>query len=153
MIVYRVIREKFRHDALSAEGSRLFGGRWNPKGTSVLYTTSTPELGLVETLAHAPSVRYEDLPNYWLSQIELPDDLRSFSADEMPTFWRDKTYDRTQDWLRAWLEKPDRLAVAVPSVIVPFSQNIIIHTLHPLFDQVRLLDQQPLRIDDRLWRR
>lgn len=153
MIVYRIVREKFRHDALSAEGSRRYGGRWNPKGTGVLYTTSTPELGLVETLAHAPEVRYEDLPAYWLSQIEIPDSLRTFRVDEMPDFWQDKTYDRTQLWLKDWLKNPGALAVAVPSVIVPFSQNIIIHTNHTLFAQVRLLDQQPLRIDNRLWRK
>lgn len=153
MIIYRIIREKFRHDALSTEGSRRYGGRWNPKGTGVLYTTSTPELGLVETLAHAPAVRYEDLPGYWLSQIEIPDSLRSFQANEMPDFWQDKTYERTQNWLHDWLTKPDVLAIAVPSVIVPFSQNIILHANHPLFDQIRLLDQQPLRIDSRLWRK
>ena len=153
MIVYRIIREKFRHDALSTEGSRRYGGRWNPKGTGVLYTTSTPELGLVETLAHAPDVRYEDLPKYWLSQIEIPDSLRTFQTDEMPEFWQDRTYERTQIWLNDWLESPDVLAVALPSVIVPFSQNIVIHPAHSLFNQVRPLDQQPLRIDSRLWRK
>lgn len=153
MIVYRIIREKFRHDALATEGSRCYGGRWNPKGTGVLYTTSTPELGLVETLAHAPEVRYEDLPAYWLSKIELPNSIRTFRVDEMPNFWQDKTYDRTQEWLKDWLQNPDVLAVAVPSVIVPFSQNIIIHAKHSLFDQVQLPDQQPFRIDNRLWRK
>ncbi len=152
MIVYRIIREKFRHDALSSVGSRLYGGRWNPKGTAVLYTTSTPELGLVETLAHAPDVRYEDLPRYWLSQIEIPDSLRSYTVEDMPEYWQDKTYDRTQQWLHDWLENPDVLAVGVPSVIVPFSQNIMIHPAHPRFTEVRLLSQQPLLIDERLWR-
>ena len=31
-----------------------------------------------------------------------------------------KTYDRTQQWLRDWLENPDVLAVGVPFVIVSF---------------------------------
>ncbi len=153
MIVYRIIREKFRHEPLSTEGSRRYGGRWNPKGTGALYTTSTPELGLVETLAHTPDVRYEYLPTYWLSQIEITDSLRTFQVDEIPEFWQDKTYERTQIWLNDWLKNPDVLAVAVPSVIVPFSQNIILHATHPLFSQVHLLDQQPLRIDSRLWRK
>lgn len=150
--VYRITREKFRHDCLSAEGSRLFGARWNPKGVGVLYTTSSPELGLVETLAHAPGVRYEDLPAYWLSSIQIPDDIRYYSRKDMPDYWQDKTYSRTQFWLQDWLTKPDVLAVGIPSVIVPFSHNIVIHPVHPLFSQVTLISQEPIPIDRRLWR-
>lgn len=151
-LVYRITREKFRHDALSAEGSRLFGARWNPKGIGVLYTTSTPELGLVETLAHAPGVRYEDLPRYWLSSIEIPDDIRHYSRADLPAYWQDKTYSSTQYWLKDWLVKPDVLAVGMPSVIVPFSANIILHPDHPLFADIRLVAQEPIPIDRRLWR-
>ena len=150
-IVYRIIREKFRNQPLSAEGSRLFGARWNPKGIGFLYTTSTPELGLVETLAHAPGVRYEDLPAYWLSAIEIPDDIRVYSRAEMPDYWQAKNYERTQYWLRDWLLKPDVLAVSLPSVIVPFSQNIIIHPQHPLYSNVTLVSQERIPIDRRLW--
>jgi RES domain-containing protein len=150
--VYRIIKEKFRNEALSTEGSRLFGARWNPKGTGVLYATSTPELGLVETLAHAPGVRYEDLPAYWLSTITIPDDIRYYSREEMPDYWQDKNYERTQYWLKEWLLKPDVLAIAIPSVIVPFSQNIIVHPRHPLFSEVSLQAQERIPIDKRLWR-
>jgi RES domain-containing protein len=107
----------------------------------------------VETLAHAPDVRYEDLPRYWLSQIEIPDSLRSYTVEDMPDYWQDKTYDQTQQWQHDWLENPDVLAVGLPSVIVPFSHNIIIHPEHPLFSEVRLLSQQLLLIDERIWRK
>jgi RES domain-containing protein len=150
--VYRIIRDKFRHDCLSTEGSRLHGARWNPRGIGVLYTTSSPELGLVETLAHAPGVRYEDLPAYWLSAIQIPDDIRYYSREDMPGYWQDKTYSRTQFWLKDWVLSPDVLAVGIPSMIVPFSHNIIVHPTHPLFSQVTLLSQEPIPIDRRLWR-
>lgn len=151
-IVYRIIREKFLDQSLSAEGSRLFGARWNPKGTGILYTTATPELGLVETLAHAPGVRYEDLPVYWLSTIEIPDNIRFYAREEMPPFWQDKNYERTQYWLNSWLKKPDVLAIALPSVIVPFSHNILLHPKHHLYQQIRLAGQEKIPIDRRLWR-
>lgn len=151
-IVYRIIREKFRDQVLSTEGSRLYGARWNPKGTGILYATSTPELGLVEILAHAPGVSYEDLPNYWLTSIEIPDDIRYYQRNEMPTFWQDKNYERTQYWLNSWLKNPDILAIALPSVIVPFSQNIILHPKHKLFSDIQLVAQERIPIDKRLWR-
>lgn len=153
MVVYRIIREKFKHDLLSAEGSRLYGGRWNPKGVAVLYTTSSAALALVEVLAHAPNVRYEDLPRYWIAKIEIPDNIRVYQEAEMPSYWQDPIYDQTQQWLGEWLQQPDTLAVAVPSVVVPYSQNIILHTRHPSFQQIKILDQQALYVDRRLWQR
>lgn len=151
MIVYRIVREKFREQSLSSEGSRLFGARWNPKGTGILYTTSTPELGLIETLAHAPGVRYEDLPVYWLSSIEIPDTVRYYNRNDMPPFWQDKDYERTQQWLKSWLQNPDILAIALPSVIVPFSHNILLHPRHPSFSEILLTSQEKIPIDRRLW--
>lgn len=150
--VYRIIRDKYRHDPLSAEGSRLFGGRWNPKGVAVLYATSTPELGLIETLAHAPAIRYEDLPTYWVFSLDVPDDIRYYKREELPDYWQDDTYERTQTWLNPWLSVPDRLAVAVPSVLVPLSYNLILHPAHPQFSHIRVVAQEIQPADRRLWR-
>lgn len=150
--LYRIIRDKYRHEPLSVAGSRLFGGRWNPKGTSVLYATSTPELGLVETLAHAPAVRYEELPTYWVFSLEVPDDIRYYQREELPAYWQDNTYERTQNWLKDWLTTPDQLGVALPSVLVPLSYNVILHPAHALFTQIRILDQEIQPLDRRLWR-
>ncbi len=151
-ILYRIIRDKYRHEPLSVTGSRLFGGRWNPKGVGVLYATSTPELGLVETLAHAPSVRYEELPTYWVFSLDVPDDIRYYKRDELPDYWQDDTYDRTQGWLKTWLDAPTQLGLAVPSVLVPLSYNVILHPAHPLFSQITVIDQEVQPVDRRLWR-
>ena len=133
-------------------GSRLFGVRWNPKGVGVLYATSTPELGLVETLAHAPAVRYEDLPTYWVFSLEVPDDIRYYKRDELPNFWQDETYERTQTWLKDWLAVPDQLGVAVPSVLVPLSYNVLLHPAHRLFEKIQIVSQEIQPVDRRLWR-
>ncbi|WP_232540847.1 RES family NAD+ phosphorylase [Spirosoma endbachense] len=83
--------------------SRLSGGRWNSKGVGVLYATSTPVLGLVETLAYAPAARHEDLPTYWVFSLKVPDNIRCDKQDGLPDYWQDKTYERTQTWLNDWL--------------------------------------------------
>ena len=150
--LYRIIRDKYRHDPLSVVGSRLYGGRWNPKGTGVLYATSSPELGLVETLAHAPGVRYEELPTYWVCTLQVPDDIRYYRRVDLPPYWQDDTYDRTQTWLNDWLALPDRLGIGLPSVLVPLSYNILLHPLHPLFDQIEVVSQEVQPVDRRLWR-
>ena len=149
---YRIIRDKYRQEPLSVMGSWLFGGRWNPKGTGVLYATSTPELGLVETLAHAPAIRYEELPTYWVFSLDVPDNIRYYKREELPDYWQDDTYERTQGWLKSWLAKPDQLGVAVPSVLVPLSYNIILHPAHALFNQIQIIGQEIQPVDRRLWR-
>lgn len=151
-LLYRIIRDKYKHDPLSVVGSRLFGGRWNPKGTGVLYATSTPELGLVEALAHAPAVRYEELPTYWVFSLDVPDDIRYYSREELPTYWQDETYEKTQTWLQSWLAVPDQLGVAVPSVLVPLSYNVLLHPAHRLFNSIQIAGQEIQPVDRRLWR-
>ena len=42
-VVYRAHHPKWAYDALSGEGARLFGGRFNARGTRALYTALTPE--------------------------------------------------------------------------------------------------------------
>ena len=39
-------------DLLTGEGSKLYGGRWNPIGIAVVYASLTPETAMAETLAH-----------------------------------------------------------------------------------------------------
>jgi len=47
---------------LSGEGSRRYGGRWNPPGAFVaVYASLEPETAMAETLAHA---RYYRLPDH-----------------------------------------------------------------------------------------
>lgn len=46
-------------DLLTGEGSRRFGGRWNPPGIALVYASLTPETAMAETLAH---YRYFGIP-------------------------------------------------------------------------------------------
>lgn len=46
-------------DLLTGEGSRLYGGRWNPPGIAAVYASFTPETAMQETLAH---FRYYGIP-------------------------------------------------------------------------------------------
>ncbi len=60
-VVYRSSTPQYatETDLLTGEGSRIFGGRWNPKGTAAVYAALTPETAMAETLA---SNRYFGIP-------------------------------------------------------------------------------------------
>lgn len=119
----------------------------------MLYTSRTPELALLETLVHLPSVTPADLPQLWLSTIRLPaidEAVFWVHANRLPLYWQSGTLAETQTILAEWLNAPFSLAIAVPSVIMPISYNLLIHPQHPAFDQIERIDQVRLPLDDRL---
>lgn len=60
-IIYRSAAPKYANskDLLTGDGSRKFGGRWNPPGLTAVYGSFTPQTALEEALAHS---RYFGLP-------------------------------------------------------------------------------------------
>lgn len=151
LTIFRTVKEKYLSAPLSPEGARLFGGRWNPKGYPLLYATSSPALALVESLVHQPRVRYERLPTLYLVTLEVPESIRTFPVEELPDYWNEESYERTQWILRDWLAEPDVLVAAVPSVAVPMSLNYLIHPAHAQFAEVRVVKTGQFPVERRLW--
>ncbi len=150
-LVYRVVRQKYADRPLDVEGTRLNGGRWNPPGIGILYTAEHPALALVEILVHMPRVPYAELPAYRLFTLDIPDDSKQvFTAADLPPYWNENSYVRSQFTLREWLNNPDVLAVGVPSSVMPDGSNFLLHPAHPAFGQIRIVDEKPLVIDERL---
>ena len=150
--VFRLIKERFIETPLSG-GSAKRGERWNPIGVDVLYTSSSPELALVEVLANLMPIRLDELPTYYLITIQVPDSqaIRSYRVGQLPPDWN--TPVRTtglQTFLGEWLRGTQELAVALPSAVVPFSTNLILHRTHPAFEQVDIESIQPFTVDGRL---
>lgn len=160
LTVYRTVKAKYVDEPLATEGARLFGGRWNPKGYPLLYTTSSPALALLESLVHQPRVTFEKLPKLFLFTLEIPgtdspgestpEMITTYPADQLPDYWNDESYLRTQWLLRDWLNNPQTLVAAVPSVVVPMSYNYLLHPAHPDFGQIRVVKKDIFPIEKRL---
>ena len=86
MIVFRLSKSKYAAD-LSGKGAEMSGGRWNSKGTALVYTSQSAALCTVEIAMHVP---LGIIPlDYTLVTIEIPDDLtiQEISPDELPSDW------------------------------------------------------------------
>lgn len=145
MIVYRIAPERFAHD-LSGTGAKLYGGRWNPVGTPMLYAANSTALALLEGLVN---VRQQRLPAHRRIVLELPDEL----IDSTDTFSTDVPI--TQAFGQSWVLENSSLGMRVRSSILvtsPDAFNILVNPKHPDFGQVKLLDNAPLEIDTRLIR-
>lgn len=152
LTLYRTVKAKYVTQPLSSEGARLVGGRWNPKGFPLLYATSSPALALIESLVHQPRVKYEKLPRLVLFTLEVPGEVTTYSVEDLPPYWNEASYERTEWILREWLSAPATLVAAVPSAAVPMSNNYLLHPAHAHFGQIRVVKQEPFPIERRLWR-
>lgn len=149
MLAYRLYKSTYIAEPLSAEGARRAGGRWNPKGFPILYTSATPELALLEIVVHLnPSF----IPSFHLLILDIPEPERMISLNDLAVNWRDdEHYDTIQDHLMDWLKQPDTLTVSVPSAIVSRSRNYLIHTSYSGFSEsVKIIENEPFEVDWRL---
>lgn len=150
MLVYRLLQAAYRHEPLSGQGAALYGGRWNPKGLSLLYTTESPALSLLEVLVHL-NPRY--IPQYYLVTIEVPDSIRSFQEEDLPADWRATGSGplSSQSFLVDWLQRPDCLVVQMPSSVVPVMANYLINPRHEMFSSCQVVKSEVFEIDARLY--
>ena len=155
MNIYRINKAPYHTDPLSVIGSQRYGGRWNPRGTGILYTARSPELALLETIVHLPPLTLPELPQLWLSTLRLPDEPNLvfwLEPDRLPPYWQTGTLAETGLIMSDWLQNPFALAVAVPSAILDEAYNILLHPAHPAFSRVEVLAQRPIPLDRRLVR-
>ncbi len=149
MLVYRIARDIYIND-LTGVGAKTVGGRWNFKGVSVLYTSSSIALSMLECLAHFPAAfAPKDMA---LACIELPEDsISEITIDELPENWRAVPSPRDLKQLSYnWIKKQDTLILKVPSIIVPQEPNYIINPFHKDFKDVVLKEVVPFYFDNRV---
>ena len=140
MRVYRLIRARWVSQALTGEGARRYGSRWNPKGVPMVYTASTLSLAALETLVHF-AIGTSPL-DYVALTIRVPVDAVERVVDKQ----------RPSQALGArWAAEVQSLGLAVPSTVVPSESNILLNPLHPDFPRVTLEKQEPFLFDSRLF--
>jgi len=136
-----------RYPPLVGEGARLAGGRWNSASRAVVYASESLALSLAECLVHVTGA----LPRgYQAFKIFVPDDaMEQVDLSSLRSGWEgDLGYTRAIG--DQWLVDQRSLAIAVPSVVLPESINVLLNPLHPRAAELRIVEQQPFRFDPRL---
>lgn len=152
MVVFRVARKSFVKD-LSGEGARLYGGRWNPKGVSVVYASESRALAVLEYYVHAdPAFLPIDLA---LASILIPDGAsrKELRIEDLPRDWRG--YPAPVELARVggeWAKAREALLLFVPSAVVPRERNVLLNSSHPAMSDVSVVDVEDYFFDARLSR-
>ena len=156
MYVYRITSTRYAHD-ISGEGARLYGGRWNSKGTRMLYTAENPALAMLEALAHITSMSVQR--EFSIVQIACPDEwflpeknlFRKITVDNIPANWQQSPPPEALATIGDnFMEQGKFIALQVPSVLIPECSNYLFNCQHSLFTKLKISEVKPVRFDMRL---
>jgi len=134
--VWRIASDTPQYEAhdLSGKGAEQTGGRWNRKGTPMVYASVSRSLACLETVVHFGGG--DALPlNRYLVRISIPIALWKSRVELDPAHhvgWDAEPPGKvSMDWGTAWIQGTTTLLARVPSVIVPEEDNILINPQHP----------------------
>ncbi len=153
VLLYRISKTEYARD-LSGEGARLFGGRWNLKGTPVIYTSDSTALATLETLVH---FSLDLVPqNRSILTLNLPDELPIFSlnSEDLPQkWWVNPAPPKLARIAQEWIVKNSEVALVVPSSVTPQAEgrNYILNSKHPDFSQIEIVRVTEYRYDSRFF--
>jgi RES domain-containing protein len=150
MKAYRISRSKYIKD-LSGIGAKLYGGRWNPKGMAVLYTSENKSLAALEILVHFDRSLVPD--ELQIITINLPKgQIASYDELKYQKILSSKeSHTRFKEEGRSWIESKTSLGLKVPSVLISGEYNIIINPEHELFKEIEIEKIEDFTFDERFF--
>ena len=152
MRYYRIAKKTYIND-MTGTGARINGGRWNHKGSSVIYASESRALATTEYLVHVPMSLLPTRLQLLTIEVAEKTSIETIQIESLPKNWRSypapaALADIGQDWL-----DPNRsLILRVPSVVVAGDFNALINPAHPEFKYVKLHSIVDYELDRRLLR-
>jgi RES domain-containing protein len=153
MIVYRLSKATFADD-LSGKGAEKSGGRWNSKGTPMVYSCASRALCTTEIAVHTP---LGNLPtDYKLISIEIPDFvyIPEILHKELPFDWNSVPHSHSTQLIGDRFIMAGKHAVLkVPSVVVQDEFNYLINPELIKTNNIQVKIIQNFDFDVRLFKR
>ncbi len=146
---WRIVREDHRSAAFDGEGAWLFGGRWNSRGTRMVYTSITLSLAALETLVHLnPPVAFK----YVAIPIEFDEAIvETVAAMDLPADWNEEPPPpSTAEIGDRWVRESRSAVLKLPSVIISAELNYLLNPGHSDFKRIRIGKPMPFSFDPRL---
>jgi RES domain-containing protein len=160
MIAWRIEYARHLEDALSGEGARRYGGRWNEKGVPVVYLSSHLGLSALEKFVHAAPTGKGivlhaiavEIAERAMGEAHRPDHLRQDWRDPVPS-------SSTTTWGSRWAQSRQSLVALVPSVLLPLTCfkrswefNLMLNPEHEAMREVRIVERPRYSFDPRMWK-
>ncbi len=150
MELFRLVREKYSHE-LSGKGAAIAGGRWNSKGTEIIYTASNRSLAMAEIAVHFSWATLP--PDYMMLTISCPDlTIKEISIESLPGNWDQfPSLNSTKIVGDKFISENEFPLFRIPSAVTKGDFNILINPFHKDFKKIKVTNKEPFPFDSRLF--
>ncbi len=150
---FRIFKTKFSKTWFDGEGAFLYGGRWNSRGTRVLYTAGSLSLAALEILVNLNSAELLSSYSYANVELEERDVLPVEDFVRLPKNWSaSPTPSAVQGIGDEWASSMRSLVLRVPTSVVPGEFNFLLNVDHSRFATIKRGKPRLFRFDERLSR-
>lgn len=151
---YRICKTKYATTWFDGEGAYRYGGRWNSRGTRILYTAGSLSLAALEMLVHLNDeevlLAYSFAAAAFDESLVLP--VEQFRA--LPENWSASPppleIQRIGD---EWAREQTSVVLKVPTSVLPVEFNYLINVEHREFSKVLLGKPHTFTFDERLYKK
>src|SRR5690606_27974926 len=133
-------------------GAGLYGGRWNPVGTRLLYAAEHRSMALCEMMVNLDTILIKQ--NFDLITIEIPDTLsiKKLNKRQLPKNWNERMISaNTQVVGKKFVLENKFLGLEVPSVVIPEESNLLFNPMHEDFGKIKIVERKQFIFDERLF--
>src|SRR3982750_3375345 len=113
MHLYRIVQNKTRTTDLSGIGAFIAGGRWNSKGTYMLYTSENSSLAYLESLVHFERSRMPPRLFIMMVEVDATANIYTFPDTEYPANWQHPGLIANQKLGDQWMKARLYLAIKI----------------------------------------
>jgi RES domain-containing protein len=146
---WRIVPAARAHDAFIGEGAKLYGGRWNSPGVSVVYGSQHKSLAALELLVHRDPRRPNRFKAFFFQFAESL--VETVPLRGLPEDWRQEPPPpSTQQLGDTWVRESRSAILAVPSIVIPEELNYLLNPVHPNFKKITIGKPQDFAFDARL---
>ena len=143
-------------DFLSGKGAELTGGRWNPVGMPVIYTSLSVELASLEYLVHYfEGFPNSKLPDMLVATIEIEEEgVLTIEPEMLPKNWRNNPSPKTLQMVtNQWFRNKNHLALQLPTAVhslqTELSYNVLLNPFHERMNEELITKIEPFYFDSR----
>lgn len=149
--VYRICKTKYTTTAFDGEGAFRFGGRWNSRGTRIVYVAESLSLAVLEMLVHIQDEAILSAYSFIEAKFDKSMVESAENRGDLPKNWQDSPPpNSTQQIGDYWAKRGLTLALKVPSAIIPSESNYLINPNHKDFSKITFGEPQKFILDKRL---
>ena len=150
---WRLVKKAHERDAFSGEGARRYGGRWNERGTSVVYLSASLALAVLEVFVHL-GVRQKGLV-FATFEVDIPNAVTVDVVGQsgLPLNWRaEPPPTECMELGTRWVKQGRAAVLEVPSVIIPRERNCVLNIAHADFAKLGIAQREDFTLDPRMWK-